>query len=196
MGRQTLTNEEVKAFRDAACEAVMQMLLNREKVSLRLLAKRMGCSHATPYRYFQNKEALLMASRAKCFQRFTDFLREQLQGVELPIERIGILCHSYSDYAHTHRTEFLFMFEWVHPEKGSWDLSEDGLAAWEVVESTVEQAIQKGALKGDVNAVAHQFWAAIHGVVMLSLSNRLQLGISTAKLLKDIANALLLAHGG
>jgi AcrR family transcriptional regulator len=55
-----LTTEEVDAFRARAVDAAMGLFADRgyRGVTLRSLAEVLGVSAMTPYRYFENKEAL------------------------------------------------------------------------------------------------------------------------------------------
>ena len=76
MGRPPLTAEEEKQFRSRLCETALSMFADGgyATFTLRSLAARMGCSHATPYRYFANREEIFAAVRAEGFRRFADAL--------------------------------------------------------------------------------------------------------------------------
>ncbi len=70
MGRPALTQQDIDAWRAKARQVAIKLFAQQDEVSLRQLASAMGCSHATPYRYFESKEELFMAVRAQCFIRF------------------------------------------------------------------------------------------------------------------------------
>ena len=65
VARAILTVEEVGAFRAKAVAAATRLFAERgyRGVTLRSLAKELGVSPMTPYRYFENKEELFAMVR-------------------------------------------------------------------------------------------------------------------------------------
>jgi AcrR family transcriptional regulator len=70
MGRAALTVEELGAFRGRAVTAATRLFAERgyRGVTLRSLAKELGVSPMTPYRYFENKEELFAMVRTEAFR--------------------------------------------------------------------------------------------------------------------------------
>ena len=109
MGRPVLTSEEVEAFRRRACDAAMTLFdeLGYDQFSLRALARELGCSHTTPYRYFQSKVAIFAEVRAEGFRRFAASLTAALHASGEPRERLRILARAYFDFAQEQRAASL-----------------------------------------------------------------------------------------
>ncbi len=165
-------------------------------MSLRQLAKAMGVSPTTPYRYFDSKEELFMAVRAECYGRFAMQLRARLQPIADPVERVHEVARGYHEHAVTHPSEFGLMFQFGQPDPGAYPWAHRaGVDAWQVVLDAVDGAVASGAVKADVLELAHLLWSGVHGIVSLSLSRRFSVGKSARDLLDPMVSALLRAHG-
>ncbi|MEM9068000.1 MAG: TetR/AcrR family transcriptional regulator [Myxococcota bacterium] len=196
MGRPVLTEACVAAFRRRACDAAIEIIAEgAQEVSFRQLGAAMGCSHATPYRYFKSKDELFMAVRAECFRRFAVFLEDRLAPIADPIERIHEISRGYADYAFDHTAEFRLMFQLGQPRPEDERSYQAGVDAWSIVQRNVQAAVDAGRLAGDPTDLAHMFWASVHGVVSLELSHRFTVGRDAGDLLRPMVDALCRAHG-
>ena len=65
MPRAALSQTEVDEFREALCASATRLFAEYgyEGVTMRALAKALGYSPMTPYRYFENKEAIFETVR-------------------------------------------------------------------------------------------------------------------------------------
>lgn len=197
MGRPVLTDEEVEAFRRRACDAAMTLFgeLGYDQFSLRALAREMGCSHATPYRYFDGKDAIFAEVRAEGFRRFAAFLTARLEASSKARERLRILARAYFDFAQEQPAAFRIIFELGQPTAEDYPVvNEAAGAAWGVLVGVVKEAIDAGVLAGRPNHLAHVMWAGIHGVATLELAHKLTMGKSGASLVDAMTDALLAAH--
>ncbi len=195
MGRPALTQQDIDAWRAKARQVAIKLFAQQDEVSLRQLASAMGCSHATPYRYFESKEELFMAVRAQCFIRFAQVLNDRLQPIEDPIARIHAVASAYHDHAHAHRAEFRLMFQLgqTDPERYPW-AHQTGINTWKIVVGTAKGAVSAGVLEGNPTDIAHMLWASVHGVVTLSLSQRLRMGRQSQDLIAPLVDAICKAH--
>ena len=192
-----LSEEEVQAFRRRACDAAMSLFdeLGYDHFSLRALARELGCSHATPYRYFDGKEAIFAAVRAEGFRRFAAFLGARLQASCDPRERLRILAHAYFDFAQEQSAAFRVIFELGQPTPDDYPVVVEAAgAAWGVLVGVVKEAIDAGVLAGRPKDLAHIMWAGIHGVATLELAHKLTMGKAGAPLVDAMTDALLAAH--
>lgn len=195
MGRKELTPQEIETFRRRACEEAVALFETQDEVSLRQLARHMNCSAATPYRYFEHKEDLFMAVRALCFEQFTTYLEEALGLVDDPLERVQQACVLYARYAHAHRAAFRLMFQLGQPDHTNYPMTtRAAIKSWKQVESTVVRAVEMNVLFGDARSIALMLWSATHGVVSLSLSNRLPADQDYPSILTPLIAALCQAH--
>lgn len=197
MGRPVLTSEEVEAFRRRACDAAMTLFdeLGYDQFSLRALARELGCSHTTPYRYFQSKDAIFAEVRAEGFRRFAASLTAALHASGEPRERLRILARAYFDFAQEQRAAFRIIFELGQPTPEDYPaVNEAAGAAWGVLVGVVKESIDAGVLTGRPNHLAHVMWAGIHGVATLELAHKLTMGKAGPELVDAMTDALLAAH--
>jgi AcrR family transcriptional regulator len=194
MGRPALSQAGVEAFRARATAAALELFGTHAQVSLRQLAKAMGVSPTTPYRYFDSKEHLLSTVRAACYARFAQMLRNRVAPLDDPIERVFAVAASYQAHACEYPAEFRLMFQLGQPDPEPTVL-EAAAEAWTVVLDTVADAVEAGRVRADVAQLAHLLWAGVHGIVSLSMSQRLTAGKSAEDLIDPMVSTLLQAHG-
>jgi AcrR family transcriptional regulator len=145
----------------------------------------------TPYRYFDDKQAIFDAVRGAAFERFAAALEAGAADVAEPEERFQALAVAYLGFARSEPASYRIMFELdqtsesahsdFHPEEGR---------AWQVLCNTVEVAITQGALAGDRDTLAHLFWGGLHGLVSLHLAGTLQLGREVEPLTRTMVKVL------
>lgn len=163
-----------------------------DAISLRRLAEMAGISHTLPYRYFESKEALLVALRTECTQAFDRHVHEQEHAKAPPLLRIRSVAEAYIDYVRRWPTDYLLIFA-AHPTP----LTQypDLLAARQrVVEHGVEvaqQAIDAGLLHGDARQVAHLFWMSLHGLMTLHVAGQLVHGCTLEDLLEPMIESMI-----
>ena len=193
MARPSLRPDEIESFRERLCDAAMETFAEEgyEAVTLRGLAEKLGCSHATPYRYFADKQEIFAAVCALGFDRFADALERAARGIDDPEERLRALGRAYFRFATTQPHAYRIMFELresagvSHPR---YKVKE--IRSWQAILQAVELAIQADVLTGDPDVVAHQMWAGLHGLVSLHLSGKLSLGKSAKSLLEPLMDTL------
>lgn len=197
MGRPSLTDAEVDDFRRRATEVSMRLFAKEgyEAFSLRTLARELGVSHATPYRYFRSKAEIFAAVRAESFRRFGAFLEARLKGSRAPHRRLRILARGYFDFALTEPAAFRLAFELGQPDpEDPGEVDAAAFEAWSVLTRVVGEAVEAGTLEGDPDALAHTLWAGVHGVAALELAGRLRAGMDADELLELVTEALIRAH--
>jgi AcrR family transcriptional regulator len=197
MARPTLRPEEVERFRQRLCKAALLRIAERGYggVTLRGLARDLGCSYATPYRYFRDKEAIFAAVRALAYERFGNALEAAARGVLDPEQRLRTMVTGYLAFAAAEPEAYRIMMELElpgpdhHPEY--WTKERQ---TWEVWEAEIARAVQARVLDGDPSTIAHVFWAGVHGAVSLHLGGKLILGRSVEALGSEVTDALLAAY--
>ena len=196
MGRPVLTDEQIHAFRARATDAAMRLFVRDGYggFSIRALAKELGCSHATPYRYFEGKDELFAAVRAEGLRRFTAFLRARLEGVAEHDARLRALAHGYFDFARREPEAFAITFEMSQPSEGWAFVDEAAAEGWGVLHEVVGGAAAAGVLEGEVNTLAHTMWAGIHGVATLHVAGKLRMGRTGEEVVAHMIDALIRAH--
>ncbi len=177
MPRTALSDSEVEAFRDTLCTTATRRFAEQgyEGVTLRGLARDLGCSPMTPYRYFENKAEIFEAVRTAAFARFAQALQDALYASPSPAESLPALCRAHMSFAVAEPHAYRIMFE-LDQSKRMPTRPETDLRSWVLMRTAVEHAVSAGTLEGDPEVLAHLFWSGIHGLVALHLSGMLVLG--------------------
>jgi AcrR family transcriptional regulator len=194
VARPSLRPEQIESFRERLCDVAMETFAEQgyEAVTLRGLAEQLGCSHATPYRYFADKQEIFAAVCALGFERFADALERAARGVDDPEQRLRALARAYFRFATTQPHAYRIMFELRESESRThprYKVKE--IRSWQVLLQAVELAVQAGVLAGDPDEVAHQMWAGLHGLVSLQLAGKLSLGKSAKSLLEPLLDTMI-----
>ena len=194
MARPSLRPEEIESFRERLCDVAMRMFAEEgyEAVTLRGLAEKLGCSHATPYRYFADKSEIFAAVCALGFDRFADALERGARGVSDPEQRLRALGRAYFKFATSEPHAYRIMFELREPVGAPHPhYKAKEIRSWQAILQAVELAVQAGVLAGDPDVVAHQMWAGLHGLVSLHLAGKLELGKSARGLFEPLLDTLI-----
>ena len=179
MARPQRSESEVEAFREAAAIAGLEMVAEDgvASLTLRRLAKRLGCSYAKPYSYYKDKSHLVDAVRALAFDRLAAFILE----------------FAPEDHGHPHFGAPYLRFAFENPEafRIMFELRQDYVSdatraaqqrAWEACSEPIRRLVASGQLEGDPELIAHVTWAALQGLASLALANQLYLGKSVEEI--------------
>ncbi|TNE89146.1 MAG: TetR/AcrR family transcriptional regulator [Deltaproteobacteria bacterium] len=154
------------ALLDVAIEAIAEQGVAH--LSLRDCARRIGVSHAAPYRHFATKEALLLALAEQGFRWLVDEARAAMAACEQPAERLDAYGVAYVRFAVDHPEHHRIMFT----SELSPEVDVDGpSAADEAFALLVEQAAAVSESE-DPEAAAFAYWSLVHGMSMLIIDGR------------------------
>jgi AcrR family transcriptional regulator len=184
MVRAVLSQQAIDDFRRRAVVAARELFAERglEALSVRAVAGKLGCSPMTPYRYFEDHAHLISAVRTEAFERLAASQRKAIEGVDEPLERIARLRRGYIDFAGENPDDYRLMFDLARPKVPRRELARASEAAFAELRRAVSDAVELGQLEGDPLTLAHLVWAEIHGLVSLSVSDKLIFGRSLAQL--------------
>lgn len=193
MARPQFTAEELQAARARLTGLALQLYLEEglEAVSFRRLAELAGISHTLPYRYFESKEALLVALRVECTQRFETFLRSREAANSGPLEHIREIGAAYVAFVQAHPSEYQMIFT---PQQPAPDTCPVLLAARQRLFAHVVHTVEAAGLQGNALELAHLFWAAMHGLLSLHLAGQLVHGCTLQDLAHPLVESLLASH--
>jgi AcrR family transcriptional regulator len=189
MARAVLTVEEVGAFRGKAVAAATRLFAERgyRGVTLRSLAKELGVSPMTPYRYFENKEELFAMVRTEAFRRFADAQRDAVAGIEDPEDALRVLGRAYVSFALDEPDAYHIMFELLQAPAGTYpELEAEQARAFSYLHEAVQASVDAGILEGESLRRAHYLWAQLHGLVSLHLAGKLVMGCSFQELVSTV----------
>lgn len=165
-----------------------------ERVTMRLVAERIGYSPTTIYLYFKNKEQLLDVTVQHSFEWFADFI-ERAQVVGTPDERIRAAAHAYLEWGRRNPGMYRLMFEWGYLG----DTSEESIfgrrATWRRIRQLVELGIEQGLYRAEIDSMSatDAMWAGIHGLTSLTISGRMfgNPGAVDAQVIEERSHALV-----
>lgn len=178
MAPKTKSPQDRELLRMLILDAARSLFVERgiEAVSMRVIAKQIGCSATMLYNYFADKEALLQALCDTDFLALATEMREIMQ-ISCPILRIRAFCKGYAQFALQHPGHYRFMFmtprapcnlEITDIEQGNTE--QDAYAQLQIV---VTSAFDAGLFREelqDSELIAQTLWAGVHGVCSLEIA--------------------------
>jgi AcrR family transcriptional regulator len=193
-----LTDDDVAAFRDRLCDVAEQMFAEHGagSVTMRQIAGALGVSAMTPYRYFEDRDAILAAVRTRAFDRHAEALELARATPDLgPEEREEVIGRAYVQFALENPEAYRLMFDVRQPSQ---DRYPDLRRAMERSRATMTAHLldlkEAGLFDGDPDYVGHLYWAALHGPIMLQLSGCLTEPFDAPSLIAGLAGAVSKAH--
>lgn len=198
MPRTPYSDAEVATRRNAILDAAME--LHDEggvaALSFRNIAARLGCSYATPYRYFANKDALLTALRARAFRWMEGILLEAVERAPDPMRKLEALAAAYVRAGIDKPSRYALMFfrnDELSREPRSLELVAAKRDALDVCTRVVAAAREAGVLRLSVDPLtaAHLFWASAHGMVSLQVAGQFVMGRSLEALIPEMIATFL-----
>jgi len=169
MPRYSLTQAELESMRLRLCEGALALFRDHgiDAVTFRGLADSLGVSHTLPYRYFENKDALLAAVRVMCFAEFERFVRERESAAtsESPatseLARVLAVVDAYVDFVFQHPVEYTLIFVTAQPPPQRYpELLAARRSLFEHSVELVRRCVQMGVVQGDPREITHAVWAA------------------------------------
>lgn len=169
-------------LRRAILDTTRRLLLEDgyNAVSMRKIAKSVGCSATSIYLHFDSKDALIHALIDEGMGKLHDVLAEAAQNAAGPVERIEDLCRAYVNYGLQNPEYYEVMFM-LHPERMERYPAEKYRRARRNLESFAE-AIGAASQTDEVEVedpeiAASVLWTALHGAVALLLARRIDVRI-------------------
>lgn len=163
-------------------------------LSMRRIARAVGCTATSIYLHFRDKDDLLHALIHEGLERLHEQLLSAVDGIEDPRRRCERLCRSYLEFALENREYYEVIFS-LHPEhmkrypqalyrraRGNLEFFADSIAA---------SAGRAGDRQDADYLQAHVIWAQLHGAVTLHLTERVDFRLDVLAFLDAaVRNAL------
>lgn len=165
---------EASAVRGRLVESAARILDEEgpSALSTRRLAAEAGTSTMAVYTHFGGMGAVVDAVATEGFRRLIDLV-EAVERSDDPVADLLAMAVAYRENALRNQHLYAVMFGAVSV-RGLGGHGPDGAvayAAFAQLATAIERAMDAGALRrDDPNAVAAQFWSALHGYMMLELA--------------------------
>lgn len=140
-------------------------------MSMRKLAKCVGCTAPALYRHYESKEAVMQDVVGDAYRLFSQYLNRALAGTS-PEERFAMAGKAYMDFALEQPALYEALYVpsellGIQPEMGS-DAATQACAVGQFWTDRVREMMDTGFLvKGDPRNVSLTLWAHGHGLVSL-----------------------------
>jgi AcrR family transcriptional regulator len=143
-------------------------------LSMRKIARRVGCSPGTIYLYYANKNAIYAALIDKAVLHLIESYQPAFS-IEDPVERLDAFCRCYVRFALTYPELYKVMYLELGLDPR--EVSPEGYRrAWKPLHDTaqaLEEAHAQGALRvPSPMEGATLVWAALHGMLSLILARQ------------------------
>ncbi|MFM0227539.1 TetR/AcrR family transcriptional regulator [Paraburkholderia dipogonis] len=184
---KTLSADDIQQFREAMRRVAENAFATRgaEGVTMRELAKELGCSAMTPYRYFRDKDEILAMVRAAAFNRFAARLEAAAKTATETDH--SVVSEAYVAFALDEPHAYRLMFDLAQQASVYPELATASQRAWRMLGTHFERLVAAGILEGDPQLIGYAYWASLHGFTMLALAN--QLPLPQAQQSADAGNA-------
>ena len=193
MPRKPLTQSDIENFRESYCDAAYALYQQQgyDAVTMRGIAKVLGCSPMLAYRYFANKEEVFAALRASLFHRLAQAL-EDVVAEDSALEYLRALGAAYAGFAHDEPDGYRLLYMIHNHRSQAYPDTEDAQKRTrKVLIQATCKAVEAGDIEGDPTMLAHTLWASIHGLVSLDLAGQLTQGASFDELFPALLNGLV-----
>ncbi len=195
MARLAYSQEQVEGKREDILDAAMQLFEHEglEAVSFRRIAAALGCSYATPYRYFAGKAELVGGLRERAYRWMGQCLTAAIDPQSPPLTQLSDLAQAYIRAALDRPSRYALVFDLAQEGSPSPELAAARNEAFDICTRVVRAAEQTGALKlnSDPLTAAHLFWAGAHGIVSLHVAGQLEMGRDVEQLIPPMIKALI-----
>ncbi|SHK78711.1 TetR/AcrR family transcriptional regulator [Rhodothermus profundi] len=163
-------------------------------LSMRKIAREIGCSPTAIYLYFQNKDALVHTLIDEGFGLLYEELREEAARHADPVVRLEALWRRYVAFGRRNPEYYEIMFM-LHPERMERYPPEKYRRARRCLELSI-QALEEGRRQGvfvveNPRVMASAAWAALHGAVALLLARRVDIRIDPEAFIDTTIRTLL-----
>jgi AcrR family transcriptional regulator len=163
-------------LQQALIEAAIALIAEKDvsSLSLREVARRVGVSHAAPYRHFADKDALLAAVAREGFQGLSEALKLGLQQAPPdPLKRLEATGVAYVGYAIAHPSYYRVMFG-AYRGEGYPSLEQASQEAFGVLVGVIVEGQGAGVVRsGEPRQLAWVAWSLVHGLAMLLIDGQL-----------------------
>ena len=167
---------EGERLRDEILEAADRILVasgDEEAVSLRAVAREVGCTAPAIYLHFTDRQALLFAVCERHFRDLDTAVVGAVAGIDDPLAALRAAGWAYVRWGIANPEPYRIIFMTRRADAPPWRFEGDsaGEVAFRHLAELVEWAMKEGAVRSDDPwLVATGVWAAVHGLTSLVIS--------------------------
>lgn len=188
-----LTEKQIREVRARICREAEHQFATRglERTSLRSIAAGIGWTAASLYRYFENKDALLAATRAAALDRFSDCIEAAYHSTGDLWDRSRAIARAYVGFAFEQPDAYQLIFAYRQPrEQYPPELKAAEQRSLRTLTDYVRDMVDAGLLAGDPELLGRAYWVSLHGLIALTMAGRIEYPGQFESLQHEIARLL------
>lgn len=193
-----MPNTSPTNLRRAMLDAARQCLVEDgyKGLSMRKIARQVGCGVGTIYLYFKNKDDIFHALIDEGFEQLYTAYQAVLTAEADPFDRLEGICRAYVDFGRTQPEYYAIMYM-HHPtmvERFPQELYRRARRVLDVTADTLEACAESGRLRlSDPFTEATLLWSAMHGITSLIISQRVDARFDQAELIDQAIQRVIAA---
>lgn len=177
-------------------DAARQVLLSEGYLnfSLRKIAREIDVSATSIYLHFENKDALIHTLMEKAIERLNNRLEACTANREDPIAKLDALAHEYTNFALENPREYQVIYLISSDEMSRYPKEKFRKArkGYEIVTTVLREGREKGIIaEKKPRMAAYTFWAQLHGVMSVVLSQRLDTRIDQQQFIEEAIDHII-----
>ena len=172
---RALTDKEVAELKARICHAAEKLFAKQgvAGVTMRELASALGLSPMAPYRYFEDRGAILAAVRASAFSRFASRLEKAFDVGTTPLRRTTAMGEAYLSFALKEPDAYRLIFDLTQPDENRYlELVRQSQRARDILARQTQDLIEAALAPNQPMLVGYALWSASHGVCVLHLAGK------------------------
>ncbi len=197
--RPKLTKHEITTFREHLCDEALQIYVEQgyAALSMRSLAKSIGCSPMAIYRYFEDKNEIVATIKANAFRQLSNTIEEALKSETSSVRaRSRAVGEAYMNFAFQNPSTYRLMFEISPADRMKYpELKKQAQRAKSLLRKNTEDLVDAGILIGDPELLSNIIQSACHGVVSLKLAGQFVGKTAHLDAFAGIFDAIMGHHG-
>jgi AcrR family transcriptional regulator len=150
-------------------------------LSMREIARRIGYTVGALYLVFVNLDDLIVRLNERTVAELAKSLDEVNRKARTPDQRLRLLTAAYLGFAllHTHRWRLVFEHRLPEGQRAPPSYRAHTAGIFKLVSENLRQSLPKREAR-NVDELAIALWAGVHGVCMLAVTGKLQVGGPTS----------------
>jgi AcrR family transcriptional regulator len=171
-------------------DAARQVLLAEgyRNFSLRKIARGIDVSATSIYLHFENKDDLVHNLMEEAIERLNNQLEQSISGETDPIQKLENLAHTYAEFALKYPREYQVIYLISSDEMSRYPKEKFRKArkGYEIVTDVLQEGVASGLIAEEKpRMAAYTFWAQLHGVMSVVLSQRLDTRIKQEEFIEE-----------
>lgn len=186
-------------LKEQIVDAARALLLSKgyRNVSLRKIARKINVSATSIYLYFEGKDDLLHTLIEEAIEQLNNELEQALNPGDHPVEKLEALARTYVSFGLAHPAQYQTIYLVSSDEMARYPKEKFRKArrGYQLVIDVLQEGIEKGIMhEHKPRVAAYTFWAQLHGVMSVVLSERLDTRIDQNEFMEEAIDHVIKSY--